>query len=196
VRDPIRLSPSKLSCIVVFFRGVKRIRSLTLAVCITVIAALVVGASGCTSTSNNTASTATTHDPLLEKFINATQQQLNTNSSDKVLAWYVTWNNDTNVTALYTFKSGTNTTIAVNQTVLSFATTQDATNFLNAFNKANYILVSTNYTTSETTSGIYYNATGHTPAVYMSYAYSGGGYLYELAQADNIIEMSAATFAS
>lgn len=164
--------------------------------CITIIAALVVGASGCTSTSNNTTSTAMAQDPLLVKFVNETQQQLNTNSSDKVLAWYVTWNNDTNVTAVYTYKNATNATIAVNETLLSFPTTQDATNFLNAFNKTNYILVSTNYTTSETSSGVYYNITGHAPTLYMSYesGTSVNGYL--LVQADNLIQIATVTVAS
>ena len=176
-----------------------------LAVCITLIAALVVGASGCTTTSNtaspspSTSPSSTTHDPLLEKFVNVTQQATYNNASNSVQAWNVTWNNGTSVTILATVISnfsGTSATVSANVTLLSFPTTQDATNFLNAFDKTNYSLTSTNYSSSG--SGDYYNVTGHYPGVYKQYSYTEGSALtgikgYELIQYDNIIQIVKAT---
>jgi len=158
---------------------------------------------GCTTTTNNTtANTSPTHDALLEKFVNATKQATYGNASNTVQAWDVTWNNGTSVTILETVKqssNGTNSTVSVNETLLSFSTTQDATNYLNAFDKTNYSLTSTNY--SITGSGDYHNATGHYPSVYKEYSYIEGSIFtsvkgYELVQLDNIIQMATATATS
>jgi len=184
--------------------------SLAIAVCITLIAALVVGASGCTNISNtntcNTGpgapSTSPTPDPVLEKIVNVTQQHVYGNSSVTVQAWNVTWNNDTSVTILTTVTgsfNGTNATASDNETLLSFPATQDATNFLNAFDKTNYSLTSTNYSSDVSASGTYGNATGHVPSVYKDYSYGEGSILtgsyreYSIAQLDNIIEIAKIT---
>jgi hypothetical protein len=158
---------------------------------------------GCTTSTNNTATNSSpTRDALLEKFVNATKQEEYGNASNKVQAWDETWNNGTSVTILETVKessSGFNTTIAGNITIMSFPTPQDATNYLNAFDKTNYSLTSTDYASDATASHIYYNTTGHYPSVYKEYSYtegsilSGSAKLHYLTQSDNIIQMLTAT---
>jgi hypothetical protein len=87
--------------------------------------------------------------------------------------------------------------VDVNSAFMSFPTTQDATNFLNVFNKTNYSLTSTDYASD--TSHIYYNATGHAPSVYKAYTYTEGSILggsvkvHELTQFDNVIQIGTAT---
>jgi outer membrane murein-binding lipoprotein Lpp len=162
---------------------------------------------GCTTTNNTTQTSSATptaaaqHDALLEKFVNAMKQDVYGNASNKIQAWDVTWNNGTSVTILETAKessAGFNTTISGNSTMMSFRTTQDATNYLNAFDKTNYSLTSTDYA-NDSTSHIYYNATGYYPSVYKEYSYtegsilSGSAKLHYLTQYDNIIQMLTAT---
>jgi outer membrane murein-binding lipoprotein Lpp len=169
-----------------------------------VITVLVIVASlsvcGCTTTTNNNTATSppTTHDALLEKLVNATKEEVYGNESYAVQAWDVTWNNGTSVTIIGTAEeTSTGITVAANSTLMSFPTTQDATNYLNAFNKTNYSLTSTDYASD--TNHIYYNATGHTPSVYKEYTYTEGSILdgsmkvHELIQYDNIIQMGTAT---
>lgn len=154
---------------------------------------------GCTATTNNTAtSPSPTHDALLEKLVNATKQEVYGNASYTVQSWDVTWNNGTSVTIIGTVElTSTGTPVAAYSTFLSFPTTQDATNYLNAFDKTNYSLTSTDY--SSDTSHIYYNATGHAPSVYKEYTHTEGSLLggsvkvNELIQSDNIIQMGTAT---
>jgi len=155
---------------------------------------------GCTTTTNNNAATSppTTHDALLEKLVNATKEEVYGNASYAVQAWDVTWNNGTSVTVLGTVEeTSTGITVAANSSFMSFPTTQDATNYLNAFSKTNYSLTSTNYASD--TSHIYYNATGHAPSVYKEYTYTEGSILggservHELTQFDNVIQVGTAT---
>jgi hypothetical protein len=135
---------------------------------------------------------------VLEKLVNATKQEVYGNASYTVQTWDVTWNNGTSVTILGTVEeTSTGIPVATNSTLTSFPTTQDATNYLNAFNKTNYSLTSTDYTSD--TSYIYYDATGHAPSVYKEYTYTEGSILggsvtvHELIQYDNIIEVGTAT---
>ncbi|MGA3198002.1 MAG: hypothetical protein ABSD89_01130 [Halobacteriota archaeon] len=155
---------------------------------------------GCTTTTNNNTATSppTTHDPLLEKLVNATKEEVYRNASYTVQSWDVTWNNGTSVTILGTVEeTSTGITVAANSTFMSFPTTLDATNFLNVFNKTNYSLTSTDFASD--TSHIYYNATGHAPSIYKEYTYTEGSILggsvkvHELIQYDNIIQMGTAT---
>ena len=155
---------------------------------------------GCTTTTNNNTVTSPpmTHDALLEKLVNATKEEVYRNASYTVQTWDVTWNNGTSVTVLGTGEeTSTGITAAANSTFMSFPTTQDATNFLNVFNKTNYSLTSTDYASD--TSNIYYNATGHAPSVYKEYTYTEGSVLggsfkvNELIQFDNVILMGTAT---
>ncbi|MFZ0926606.1 MAG: hypothetical protein WCE82_10185 [Halobacteriota archaeon] len=155
---------------------------------------------GCTTTTNNNPATSppTTHDALLEKLVNATKEEVYGNASYTVQSWDVTWNNATSVTILGTVEeTSAGITVAANSTFMSFATTLDATNFLNVFNKTNYSLTSTDYASD--TSHIYYNATGHAPSVYKEYTYTEGSILggfvkvHELIQYDNTIQMGTAT---
>jgi len=153
---------------------------------------------GCTTTTNNTAtSPPSTYDPVLAKLVNATKEEVYGNASYTVQTWDVTWNNGTSVTVLATLEeTSTGIPVAANSTLTSFSTTQDATNYINAFNKTNYSLTSTDYATD--TSHIYYNATGHAPSIYKEYTYTEGGILggsvtvHELIQYDNIIETGTA----
>jgi hypothetical protein len=68
-----------------------------------------------------------------------------------------------------------------------FPTTQDATNYLNAMNKTEYSLASTQY--GDSPGGLaYLNVTGHAPQIFKAYqqnvAYSEAK---EILQADNIV---------
>jgi hypothetical protein len=154
---------------------------------------------GCTTTTNNNTATSppTTHDALLEKLVNATKGEVYGNASYAVQGWDVTWNNGTSVTILGTVEqTSTGITVAANSTLMSFSTTREATNYLNAFDKTNYSLTSTDYASD--TSHIYYNATGHAPSVYKAYTYTEGSILdsgvnvHELIQYDNVIQMGTA----
>ncbi len=175
------------------------IRKLLAIMVLVMVASLSVA--GCTSNTNNTAtSPSSTHDALLEKLVNASKQYVYGNASNTVQAWDVTWNNGTSVTILETVKinsNGTNVTASSNATVMSFPTTQDATNYLNSFDKTNYSLTSTNYT-SDSGTHVYSNVTGHDPSVYKDYSYTEGSILsslkeHEIIQLDNFIEMATVT---
>jgi len=149
------------------------VKKLLVILVLVMIASLLV--CGCTTTTNNNTATSppTTHDALLEKLVNATKEEVYGNASYTVQSWDVTWNNGTSVTILGTVEeTSTGITAAANSTFMSFPTTQDATNFLNVFNKTNYSLTSTDYASD--TSNIYYNATGHAPSVYKEYTYTEG----------------------
>jgi hypothetical protein len=69
---------------------------------------------------------------------------------------------------------------------------------LTAFDKANYSLRSTDYT-SDPTSSAYYNATGHYPSVYKAYSYTERGILgvsekvYAVTQYDNVVNVANAS---
>lgn len=160
-----------------------------------------VAAAGCTNNTNNAATspTAQAHDPALEKLVDAYKQEIYENASTTVRAWDVTWNNATSATVLFTIEtSGSNSsfglsaTISVNDTARAFATTQDATNFLNAFDKTNYSLRRTDYA-SDPASEAYYNSTRRYPSAYKAYSYTESGILgvsmkeYAVTQYDNII---------
>ena len=153
---------------------------------------------GCTTSTTNTAtSPLPAHDALLAKLVNATRQEADANTSYKVETWNVMWNNGTSVTILATLEAtSTGTPVAANSTFVSFPTTQDATNYLNAFNKTSYSLTSTDQSDA---SLIYYNSTGHPPSVYREYTYTEGSILggsvgvHELIQYDNIIQTGTAT---
>jgi hypothetical protein len=184
--------------------GIFMIKKLLALMVLVMVASLSVA--GCTSNTNNTATspsstTASTHDALLEKLVNTFKQEESGNASNTVQAWDVTWNNGTSVIVLETLKessSGINVTVAANHTFMSFPTTQDATNYLNAFDKTNYSLTSMDYQNSSSTH-VYTKATGHDPSVYVEYTYTEGSLLagsvtvHELIQYDNVIQMTRAT---
>jgi outer membrane murein-binding lipoprotein Lpp len=176
------------------------IKQLATFVVFAIIASLSVA--GCTSNTNNTATSPAppAHDAMLEKMVDAYKQEYHAYGNNMVRAWDVTWNNATSVTVLFTLiqKSSGSFSVNGNDTMRSFPTTQDATNFLNAFNKTNYNLTSTNYT-SDATSNAYYDATGHYPSVYKAYSYTGGSVfggsvkLYAITQYDNIVTVGKAS---
>jgi len=161
---------------------------------------------GCTNSTNNPATSPTpqAHDPTLEKLIDAYKQEIYGNQSTTVSTWSVTWNNATSANILFTFETpgngsfGLTAAVSVNDTVRSFPTTQDATSFLTAFDKANYSFRSRDYT-SDPTSNAYYNATGLYPSVYKAYSYTERGILgasekvYAVTQNDNGINVANAS---
>jgi hypothetical protein len=176
-----------------------------LAIIVLVMVALL-SIAGCTSRTNNptTSPPPQAHDPILEKLIDAYKQEINGNQSTTVSTWNVSWNNATSANILFTFETSGNgsfglaATVSVNDTVRSFPTTQDATSFLTTFDKANYSLKSTDYT-SDPTSNAYYNATGHYPSVYNAYSYTERGILgasekvYAVTQYNNVINVANAS---
>jgi hypothetical protein len=161
---------------------------------------------GCTNSTNNPATSPTpqAHDPTLEKLIDAYKQEIYGNQSTTVSSWNVTWNNATSANILFTFETSGNSsfgltaTVSVNDTVRSFPTTQDATDYLTAFGTGNYSFRSTDHT-SDPTSNAYHNATGHYPNVYVAYSSTEKGILgaseevYTVTQNDNVINIANAS---
>jgi hypothetical protein len=161
-----------------------------------VVAALLV--SGCTtSTTNQTPSASTaTHDAFLDKFLAAYKDTQYANNSRQIKAWQLDWINSTSARLQYTFvwkpSNYTNATEAHDITFMVFPTSQDATQYLNAMNKTDYSLASTQYIDSP--SGLaYQNVTGHAPQIFKGY-WLDVGYLEakQIVQIDNIINVGTA----
>lgn len=181
---------------------IKKSAYLVAVIVLAMIASLSVA--GCTSSVSNQSggqaspSVTSQHNATLERFANALRQDAYGNPSNTVRTWDVTWNNDTNVTVLFdilasgTGNASANGTSSGTNTMLIFPTTQDATNFLDAFNKTDYHAGYADYKSSSTSSD-YYNATGHYPSVYKDYTYingsisSGSAKAYVIEQFDNIV---------
>ena len=166
-----------------------------------VVAALLVA--GCTNNTTNTATSpsAQAHDATLEKYVNVTKQAEYGNKTKEILAWLVTWNNDSSVTILETVKNRTdNSSVSGNTTLINFQSNQDATNYLNAFDKSDYSLISTSFKTSDAPT--LKNVTGHVPSVYAEYLKTEGS-IFDLTykatvlmQYDNIIAIQSAKLLS
>ena len=158
---------------------------------------------GCTNNTTNTATSpsAQAHDATLEKYVNVTKQAEYGNKTKEILAWLVTWNNDSSVTILETVKNRTdNSSVSGNTTLINFQSNQDATNYLNAFDKSNYSLISTSFKTSDAPT--LKNVTGHVPSVYAEYIKIEGS-IFDLTykatllmQYDNIIAIQSAKLLS
>ena len=130
---------------------------------------------GCTNNTTNTATSPSpqAHDATLEKYVNVTKQAEYGNKTKEILAWLVTWNNDSSVTILETVKNRTdNSSVSGNTTLINFQSNQDATNYLNAFDKSDYSLISTSFKTSDAPT--LSNVTGHVPSVYAEYIKTEG----------------------
>lgn len=169
---------------------------------------VVASVAGCTSPTTTSNSQGLGHNAVLEKLVDAFKRETYGNGSQTVQAWQVVWNNDTSVTIFTTLRWGggnntktntvtVNSTVTANATMLAFPTTQDATNYLNAFDKSNYLLKSTDYKTDTSGStGIndYNKATGHYPSTYQYWTYTNGNIfggslnVHSITQYDNILE--------
>jgi len=167
-----------------------------MAVLVLIVASILMA--GCTiSTTNNTNQTPSatpntaTHDAFLEKYLATYKNTSYANKNTSVKAWEVTWINSTSARLRWTvFAKSTNGTYNYQETYLVFPTTQDATNYLTAFNKTAYSLVNTIYPSG----GAYQNFTGHAPQIYKLYQWNEGNpiniseYTYhQISQIDNII---------
>lgn len=130
---------------------------------------------------NNTSSTppqAAQHDALLERYLTA-YQQIYKDDHETIDAWEVTWNNST--TADITFSGPQypdhpgSMMFGGSVKVVHFASVDDATNYLNSFNKTYYDNNNTVYKKgSDWPADAYTNVTGHAPSVYKHYYRSGG----------------------
>lgn len=180
-----------------------RFKSITTIILLSLVAASLM-ISGCTNNTNTT-NTATTspsaHDALLEKYVNVTQTGEYSNKSREVVAWLVTWNNDTSVTILHTVRfRNDNSSVSYNITLIKFQSTQDATNYLKSLDKSGYSLISTSFKTSDVPNLRY--ITGHDPSVYVEYQKTEGSVFdltYKgtwLTQYDNIIYIQSGNFLS
>ena len=101
----------------------------------TVIIASVLAA-GCTSSTQNTSQSAssTTHDPVLQAVINDDLQAYNSATWVRTLNQTVEWVNAT--TAMVTYKmSGTNESLTYTAQYTKFASTSDATNYVNSISQ-------------------------------------------------------------
>jgi len=165
-------------------------KPLTLAVCITIIAALLIGTCGCTSsnqTSNQTPiasqSAAAQRNTLLQNYLAAYKNQVYSNNNLQITRWELDWVNNTAATLQLTELNKTsNQTTSVNATYEVFPTTQDATNYVNAMNLTGFGL-STVYPGA----GSYQNATGHAPQTYKQYELDEGNQHIVITQIDNLI---------
>ena len=100
------------------------------------------------------------------------------------------------VTILETVKNRTdNSSVSGNTTLINFQSNQDATNYLNAFDKSDYSLISTSFKTSDAPT--LKNVTGHVPSVYAEYLKTEGS-IFDLTfkvtvlmQYDNIIAVQS-----
>jgi hypothetical protein len=156
----------------------------TLAVCVTIIAALIIGTCGCTSSSNTTTSSAATqYNAFLENYLAAYKNEIYS-SSTQVQAWEVDWINSTSARVQYTIKTP-NATVNSDETLTVFPTTQDATNYVNAMNLTAYSLAKTVYS-----GGAYQNATGHAPQLYKQYQNNISFYDVQfITQLDNLVSV-------
>jgi len=137
-----------------------------------------------------TTPTSSGHNAVLEQTVILTENNENMLIGWTQESWNVIWRGANRVTMLSTdYKNDTKSTWSDNETLIVFPTTQDATNYLNAFDKSNYSLVSTTY---NRTLDLYPIALGHDPQTYQEWSTSGainGPYtLYEIRQYDNILQ--------
>ena|GEM_PF-4627961 len=98
------------------------------------------------SATSSTTSAATLHNALLVKYIIAKTEQYS-NSSERITAWELGWNNGTSAHAVWTaviLQTNRTETVTLNRTFSVFPTAQDATNYVNALNLIAYTPVSTN----------------------------------------------------
>jgi len=114
-------------------------------------------------------SAATQHDAFLETFLAQYKDEVYSNSSFNVTAWDLEWLYSTSARLEYTYLCQT-TSYNYVQTYVVFPTTQDATGYLNAMNKTEYSLVSTQYPAG----GAYEKASGHAPELYKHYVWTEG----------------------
>ncbi|MGA9080434.1 MAG: hypothetical protein WB581_09420 [Halobacteriota archaeon] len=162
---------------------------------------------GCTSSTSSTTNqtpsatpSTSTHNAILEAYINAVHQNLLNESNLTIKTWDVTWNNDTSVhlSDFYvpTNSPDKNATMASNTTLLLFPSTQAATNFFNAFDKSNY---SPTTLQTQTDQSLYKNVTGHAASVYTYYytpepSVTGNTETFRgITQLDNLIEFGDTT---
>jgi hypothetical protein len=133
------------------------------------------------------------HNAVLEQSVSLSENNKNNLIGWKLEAWNVIWNSDNSVTMLSTSlkqeQNGTKSTWSDNETLIAFPTTQDATNYLNALDKTNYVLMSTAYNSALDTYPI---ALGHDPQTFQQWSTSaaatGPHTLYEITQYDNILQ--------
>jgi len=174
---------------------------------IAIIVLLLVAASllvaGCTSSNTNSnnqtpSASPATHNAFLEKLVASYKGQQYNNTNLSVKAWEITWINSTSARIQDTFHNkSTNNTVTIDETFIAFPSSQDATNYLNAMNKTAYSLASTVYGNS--TTGIYYVATGHAPQIYKEYEWNEGNPFniseykqHAIQQSDNVIRIVTA----
>ena len=112
-------------------------------------------------------------------------------SNTQVQAWELDWINSTSAHVQLTGLNKTlHRTVNIDETIVVFPTTQDATNYVSAMNLAAYRLAST----ESPSGGAYQNATGHAPQVYKEYLHIEGNSLniseyriHEIQQAGNLV---------
>jgi|GEM_PF-480254 len=129
------------------------------------------------------------HNAVLETIVNLYNESVQNTGP---LAWSETWQSNDNVSTTATWREG-NGTSSMSDTFLAFPTTQDATNYLNAFYKANYTLI---YTTSDWAAHFpngddYSRATGHNPQTFQEWVTLDVTHPHVIKQWDNILDFTA-----
>ncbi len=158
---------------------------------------------GCTTSTNNTTQTsstisstttaATQLNATLEKYVAAYKTEQYSNSSQRVTAWELVYNNNTAAHVTWTAvirQTNRTETVTLDRTFIVFPTAQNATNYVNRLNLTAYTLVSTNPQDAV----VYQNVTGHAPQIYKEYVWTQGALsnislyrVHRIEQADNIV---------
>jgi len=150
------------------------------------------GAPIATSTSSSSG-----HNPVLEGIVEYLNKDVHSGGPTwgEVLAWNVTWSGNDNVTVAYANRAE-NQTGGETHIVLAFPTTQDATNYLNAYDKTGYKLTQTtsDWTKLYTNGDMYSRIAGHPPQTYEWWSSWAGSSqagssspLFDINQWDNIL---------
>jgi hypothetical protein len=144
-----------------------------------------------TSTTNQTSTSAATQNTFLENYL--TEYKLNRSSEFNISAWDLEWTNSTAAHLRWSaVNKSTSQVESWNETFIVFATTQDASNYINVLNRTAYSVGITEYP-----GGAYQKTTGHAPQVFKDYVWNEGNQLnvseythHEIVQLDNVVVIS------
>lgn len=174
----------------------------TLAVCVTIIAALIIATCGCVNNASNQSATqsaaqSAAQHAFLEKFLTAYKNWWFSDHYFYIFAWKLTWTNSTSANLEYTATSAASGETNNVETYTVFPTSQDATNYLNSMNLTSYSLTGTLINSSESAgpgilAEVYLNVTGHNPQVFYQYTWNENprdvyAKYHEVLQYDNLI---------
>ncbi|MGZ7169152.1 MAG: thioredoxin family protein [Halobacteriota archaeon] len=146
--------------------------------------------------------TASGNNWVLDRMVRHDKEASYNDPTQKVNAWLEVWHSADSVTVLKTVQpvkgaqNSTRNALFMNATLLSFSTTQNATDYLNSLDKNRYSLMSTDCNNAGVYSG-YKRVMGHEPQTFEMWSYTqrpvNGTQLrtYSITQYDNLVEIMA-----